>query len=68
MEEREKERREDKWPLCINLVCIVIGLQPTKTRAELDSSTVLKQILLTKNKVYYKVLGLHRDSFRPAEY
>ena len=48
MEEREKERREDKWPLCINLVCIVIGLQPTKTRAELDSSTVLKQILLTK--------------------
>ena len=44
MEEREKERSEDKWPLCINLVCIVIGLQSTKTRAELDSSTVLKQI------------------------
>ena len=30
--------------ICLSIFTAIIGLQPTKTRAELDSSTVLKQI------------------------
>ena len=43
-QEKQKQVDHDVWMMWYVRLTIFLGLQPTKMRAELDSSTVLKQI------------------------